>query len=120
MGIDVEVDIWVHDGCIYLGHDSPQYKVDERFVLANGLWCHAKNICALVKLSDMAVKHFFWHQTDDVAYTSSGYLWTYPGKKLTDRSIAVMPELNNTYDPVEAKCYGICSDYVLDFSQVGK
>ena len=96
MGIDVEVDIWVHDGCIYLGHDSPQYKVDERFVLANGLWCHAKNICALVKLSDMAVKH------------------------LTDRSIAVMPELNNTYDPVEAKCYGICSDYVLDFSQVGK
>lgn len=35
------------------------------------------------------IKNCFWHQEDDYALTSSGYIWTYPDKLLTDKSIIV-------------------------------
>ena len=31
--------------------------------------------------------HCFRHQEDDVTLTSRGYMWTYPGKPLTEKQI---------------------------------
>jgi len=28
MGYDVEIDIWLIDNDLFLGHDNPQYKID--------------------------------------------------------------------------------------------
>ena len=93
----------------WLGHDKPTYKVEGDFLMQNGLWCHAKNQEALVEMVELGV-HCFWHQNDEVTLTSRKFLWTYPGKKLTSRSIAVMPERVSGWE-LEGIA-GICSDYV--------
>jgi hypothetical protein len=40
LGFDVEVDVRLVEGEIWLGHDQPQYKVDLQFLLdrLNNLW----------------------------------------------------------------------------------
>ena len=111
LGYDVEIDVWFHQHGFYLGHDEPQYRVDESFLENSKLWCHAKNIDALNKMMDNKKIHCFWHQEDDVTLTSKGYLWTYPGKELTEKSIAVA--LNKkAFKWVTNLVAGVCSDYI--------
>lgn len=113
-GYQVEIDVWFIDGKYFLGHDTPDYEVPSSFLIRNGLWCHAKNIDALVALQELEVKHYFWHQEDDYTLTSSGYIWTYPGKVLTELSIAVMPEVVMNIADLPLNIAGVCSDYVSE------
>ena len=111
-GFDVEIDVWYINNNFFLGHDGPEYKVEIKFLENKKLWCHAKNLDALLHLSKIN-SIYFWHQEDDYTLTSNGYIWTYPGKILTKQSICVLPETTNIkkiYD-----CYGICSDFILRY-----
>jgi hypothetical protein len=113
LGFDAEIDLWIIDKKFYLGHDTPQYKITAGFLDLPELWIHAKNLDALYWLSKTNLK-YFWHQSDDRVITSNGYIWTYPEKELTDRSVRLMPEWA---DPEfrtikDQKCFAICSDYV--------
>ena len=110
-GYNVEMDVWFVDGKWYLGHDEPGYEIDITFLLKEGLWCHAKNFEALERLLNLGV-HCFWHDEDEATLTSRGYIWTYPGKALTKKSICVMPE-KASYETIE--CAGICTDYVVEY-----
>jgi hypothetical protein len=115
---DVEVDIWCIGDSLYLGHDIPQYKIEFNWILdrALNLWIHCKNIEALDFMKSNKHKlNYFWHQKDDVTITSLGHLWTYPGKKLTKWSIAVMPE-TEFFDNIDI-AYGICSDEILKYKK---
>ena len=109
-GYNVEIDVW-YKNAFFLGHDRPQFKVSQKFLENKKFWCHAKNLEALEKLQKLRTK-YFWHQNDDYTLTSNGYIWTYPGKQLTNKSICVLPELNNikTFN-----CAGICSDFILNY-----
>lgn len=116
-GFDIEVDVWKVEGEFFLGHDAPQYPVDEQFLrdIGDSAWYHCKNLDALEHfnkhLSDL---RYFWHQEDAYTLTSNGYIWTYPGQQITDRSILVhlgKPDLS-TFDVMP---YAICSDYVREF-----
>jgi len=51
-GFDVEIDVWFLDEAFYLGHDKPQYCINNNFLFDHGLslWCHAKSISALTGL----------------------------------------------------------------------
>jgi hypothetical protein len=110
-GYDVEVDVWMKDGGFFLGHNAPVYPVDWSFLTSPALWCHAKTIETLQALISTGA-HCFWHSSDDCTLTSKGFIWTYPGKKLYQRSICVMPE-KATYDLNEImNCAGVCSDTV--------
>ena len=110
-GYNVEIDVWYMYDKWFLGHDEPLYEVDAAFLLNGFLWCHAKNIQAFEKMLYIGA-HCFWHQEDDVTLTSEGYLWTYPGKELTPRSICVLPE-KVQYDWSEILlARGICSDFI--------
>ncbi len=113
-GFDVEIDVHWHRGHFTLGHDDPVYNVDRRFLAQPGLWCHAKNLEALQRLSQDSDIHCFWHQEDDVALTSRGFLWTYPGIALVEGAIAVLPE---TVLPAAAlqHCGGVCSDEIARY-----
>lgn len=112
-GFDCEVDVWWQDNRWFLGHDKPTYQVNYEFVRQPKLWIHAKNLNALYVLTADPVLNFFWHQNDDVALTSQGDIWTYPGKDLTPSSIQLMPEWNDpNFEYLEFRCLGICSDYV--------
>ncbi len=108
LGYDVESDVWFIDGNFFLGHDEPQYKVNEKFLQEVGVWCHAKNIDALNQMIENGKIHCFFHQEDDVTLTSRGYLWTYPGKELTSNSIAVLPDKKP-----DVEVAGICSDFIV-------
>ena len=110
---DCEIDLWIVNSDFYLGHDNPQYPINPKFLDNFGLWIHAKNLSALRWLTTTNLE-YFWHQEDNFTLTSHNYIWTYPGKELTQRSICVMPEWEDpTLQNVKQfNCYAICSDYV--------
>ena len=113
-GYDVEVDVWYSNNTFWLGHDNPEYQIGLYFLLENAdkLWCHAKNIEAIVEMKKEKTINCFWHQKDDITLTSKGHIWAYPGKQPIKNSIAVMPEIYN--DDLD-KCIGICSDYISNY-----
>ena len=113
-GFNVEIDVWYKDA-FYLGHDSPQFIVTKRFLENKKLWCHAKNLEALEKLQKINTKHF-WHQEDDYTLTNNGFIWTYPGKKLSNNSICVLPELKKKKLPKFIS--GICSDFIEKYKNI--
>jgi hypothetical protein len=111
MGYQVEIDVWYEDDCFWLGHDTPYYKTDYKFLMDERLWCHAKNIDALLEMKKYAI-HYFWHEQDTVTLTSKNYIWAYPGKQPIKNSIAVMPEL---YKEDISLCRGVCSDFIKKY-----
>lgn len=108
---DVEIDVWYIDKKFYLGHDEPMYNVEKSFLQNDKLWCHAKNIDALNEMLKCSI-HCFFHNTDEYTLTSKGYIWTYPGFKLTEKSICVLPEQSKEQ---EFNCLGICSDFIMKY-----
>lgn len=113
LGFDVEVDIWMDIKGVYLGHDKPQYTVDETFLedIKDHAWFHCKNIEALgYFVNNMPDAKYFWHQEDDHTLTSNGYIWTYPGKTVTNKSIVVLTEPADL--SLYKDAYGVCTDYL--------
>jgi hypothetical protein len=108
--IQVEIDVWLKDGVILLGHDEPQYTVNYEFLKQNYLWCHAKNIDALYYMLEQNIKNCFWHQEDDFTLTSSGFIWTYPDKLITNKSIIV--DLSENWKFKNYNCLGVCVDFL--------
>lgn len=119
LGFDVEIDLRSIDNKLYLGHDNPQYNISLSWLndRKNFIWIHCKNFESINFLSNTDIKfNYFWHQNDDYTLTSFGYIWTYPGKKYSNKSIIVMPEwnieINNLPIIKDYNCFGICSDYI--------
>ena len=112
-GFDVEIDMWWVDGRIYLGHDEPQFEVDDKWLTErmNNLWVHCKNVELLNWIRSTSL-HWFWHEEDTLTLTSKGFVWVYPGKQPIIGSIAVMPEIHN--EDV-SKCLGVCSDIISKY-----
>jgi hypothetical protein len=115
--VEVEVDVWTYEENFYLGHEYPKYEVDLMFLLNPKLWIHAKDIKTLNNLIDK-VAHIFFHQADDVTLTSSRYLWTYVGKPLYEKSIAVLPTKAGYSIEELSKCSGVCSDNIIKYKEL--
>lgn len=125
LGYDVELDLWYHEGEFRLGHDRPEHAVSlrwlerinrEGYLDQHHAWIHAKNIDALYALRKIGWEgHLFFHQSDDAVITNTGFIWTYPGKALTDLSICVMPEWNGLIGTASSiSVYGFCTDYIKE------
>ena len=80
-GFECEIDVWMIDSFIYLGHDEPKYKTSTDFISNNKLWCHAKNKEALRFMLDHNI-HCFWHEKDRFTITSKGIAWCHENSKL--------------------------------------
>jgi len=115
-GFDVEVDVWLIDKQLYLGHDFPRDKIEVSFLERPQIWTHAKNLVCYVSLYNNSKVHVFWHNKDDFAITSKGLKWALTGV-VTHDGVVVMPEnstgittmlRNGSLSPL-----GVCSD---DFS----
>jgi len=122
-GYDAEIDVRYDPltNVLWLGHDEPQYKASWKWIANRHelLWIHCKDITTLHEFSKTTTTNkykYFWHEQDDHTLTSNNYIWTFPGKPYTPRSIMVMPEWNtkiaNLNDLRVVNCFGICSDYV--------
>lgn len=108
---DCEIDIWFLDNCFFLGHDSPVYYIDIKWLVDRSkvLWCHAKNIDALVAMKDLSL-NYFWHESDKITLTSYGIPWCYPGTYIRD-GITVDLGIKKTIPNV----YGVCTDHTLNW-----
>lgn len=123
-GFDVEVDIWVFNNEIYLGHDKENLvKINLTYLYQykNVFWLHTKNFEALKFFSELEKKeelNYFWHQEDDYTLTSKNIPWIYPGCEIISSGILVMPEnimdINNLRD---VKVKGICSDHIKSIKE---
>jgi hypothetical protein len=112
-GFDCEIDLWVFEDRLYLGHDGPQYNITKQFLKQQGLWIHCKNLSALEYCQQDTELNYFWHDTDTYTLTSKGYIWTYPDKEVSKLGIMVLPEwsdptLNNA---LNSDCYAVCTDF---------
>lgn len=112
---------------LFLGHDEPQYGMPFKWFVEryDKLWLHCKNVEAVVKIQSRKdflpwedELHYFWHQDDDITLTSKNILWTYPSKKLTDRSICVMPEIIQNENSIDNRIYGVCSDNIEHYKNL--
>lgn len=92
-GYYCEVDVWLIDKGLFLGHDEPKYPIEIGFLINDKLICHAKNIEALHLMLDFPDIHCFWHQEDTCTLTSKNYVWKYP----------------EVYS--KGELWGICSDW---------
>lgn len=117
-GYDVEIDVWYlpQSQKFYLGHDRPDYEVSWFWLAKHNisLWIHCKNLDALERFTDTSGYNYFWHETDRYTLTSKKYIWTFPGRPYSSKSVIVMPEWNECdWDLLRVtNCYGICTDYV--------
>ena len=110
----VEVDAWVVRGSqLFFGHDGPQFACGFRFLhdYARRLLVHAKNVSMLDYVLGHADLHGFWHEGDQYAMTSHGFIVTLPNNPLTSRSICMNPDMYSFDDVV--RCYGVCCDDIL-------
>lgn len=116
-GYDCEIDLWYVNSELWLGHDEPQYPINEEFLNQIGLWIHAKNLAALRWLRDTSL-NYFWHENDKFTLTSHRFIWTNPGNELTGISIMVMPEVTDSTLNIckNVHCFAICSDFVEQIS----
>jgi len=113
-GTNVEIDVWYYKDTWYLGHDEPQHEISYEFLTNSKFWCHAKNKDAFYKLKQNKNINCFWHDKDLYTFTSHGFIWCNINVPLIRDSICVMPEKGINGDI--NICYGICSDYILQYS----
>ncbi len=118
---DCEIDLWVIEQNLFLGHDAGQYRIDIKWVIdrKRKLWIHCKNMEALELMNSHELDglNYFWHENDAYIQTSSGKIWVYPGERLIEGSIAVLPEIwmqDNRAQELSL-CFGICTDFVFKF-----
>ena len=113
-GFDCEIDVWFINNHFLLGHDGPSHAVKEAFLENKKLWCHAKNLAALEKMSANKLIHCFWHDQDRYTLTSRGYIWTATSQPIEKKSVIVRLE---PPAPIGSKSYGICTDYPILFQE---
>ena len=118
LGYDVEIDIRLLDGKLFLGHDEPQEIITEQEIkmIKNKAWIHCKNLNAISFFNRLKGEfNYFWHEKDSYTLTSMGYIWAYPREELSPECICVMPELDNSINKINflkhKNISGICSDY---------
>ncbi len=118
----VEIDVWFSsDHTWWLGHDSPIFKVDFKFLKQSHLLLHAKNLPALIELNKHKELHYFFHNMDAATITSAGYLWCNQNVIATG-GIAVtnldVPTVQMVAKHIDQQIIGVCTDYPLDYYKI--
>lgn len=121
-GYDVEIDIWSWNDVLWLGHDEPQYPVDQEWLLnrKDKLWIHCKDFKSLDLFMDSALRFFYHEKENYTAIMGSSNIWAHNLQEVNSRCIIPLLSLNDitkyTSDKY-GKCYGICSDYVTELEK---
>ena len=110
-GYDVEIDIRLINGQLWLGHDEPQYKVDHTWLdkRRDCLWLHCKNIEAAKECWQY---QSFCHTQDPFIYTSTGKIWLHDFDMQIDEN-TIIPLLDDSSldKSLNGVPYAICTDY---------
>jgi hypothetical protein len=119
LGYDVEIDLWIINNNLYLGHDDPVYKIDLNFLSSckNNLWIHCKNIEALVYLiENLNDSRFFFHEYEKYVITNRGDILVHAqANRFPKNSVYMIPEVLNINKKYLHNCKGVCSDYIINY-----
>lgn len=121
-GFDVEVDVSMNNGDLYLGHDNLQEKIQLRYLMNKRIWVHCKTPDTFIELSKHTHINSFYQEDDLICRTQLGFFWHHSdySDHLSDKSIIVSLEYNDKLLNLGHTVHGICSDYVIDFSKAYK
>ena len=115
-GYEVEVDINYINGKFYLGHDTPDYEITEKWMALrkDDIWFHCKNLEAASKLADTSEDYkFFCHSSDSFVLTSKNLMWVHDLSMELDTR-CIIPLLSD----IDVKKYNgnipyaVCTDYI--------
>ena len=107
-GYDVEIDVRLIAGQLWLGHDEPQYKVEHSWLQPRKeyLWIHCKDLAAAQECCDY---QSFCHTSDPYTYTTTGKVWLHDlSMKVND---AIIPLIDDPIAYLPHKPYAICTYY---------
>lgn len=119
-GFDAEIDLWLHEGRYFLGHDLGEFPIslDYLYDRKERLWIHCKDSESFRALLDTDL-HYFAHDRDSHARTSMGFIWSSAGNYIFHRrEVLVMPEKARGEEINEQKLEevaGVCSDFLLKY-----
>lgn len=114
--IEVETDIRWIDNKFYLGHDNPDYIINEEWILKRKeyIWFHCKNLEAAQKLETLSKDiKYFCHTNDPFISTSTNHFWVHDFTSNLNNQ-CIIPLL----DEIDIKnfnnkiVYAVCTDYV--------
>ena len=109
-GYDVEIDLRIIDGELWLGHDVPQYKVEHSWLQPRKeyLWIHCKDLAAAKECWEY---QSFCHMGDPYTYTSTGKIWLHDLSMKIDNNV-IIPLIDDIdYSPKNGDPYAICTDH---------
>ena len=119
MGYDVEIDIRYISGIFYLGHDTPDYIVTQKWldIRKDKLWLHCKDLDSAIKLSELSNDNdyfkYFCHSNDPYVLTSTKHIWVHDIlMNLNDKTIIPLLDKNDIISYKNNVVYGICTDYI--------
>ena len=116
---DFEIDIWLIDNKILLGHDiiTKKFELNEfkQWIkkYKKHVWIHCKNIESLIFCNEELKQfNYFGHNSDQFVLTSQQYIFTCPNNLYGKNVVCVMPELNNNLIVDFSKYCAILTDYI--------
>ena len=113
LGFDVEIDVFLINQKLYLGHDEPQEEILPNFLDEHkkNLWIHCKNFDSLNFMTNTNL-NYFWHENDKFTLTSYKFVWTYPNNIVSNNSVIVCSSIKETNFYKNSNSYGICTDWI--------
>jgi hypothetical protein len=117
-GFDVEVDVWLKDNILWLGHDKPDYGMNYLWFKErkDNLWIHTKNFEALNYFIDLEWARVFYHELEKhTIINNSGLIWSHDLTEANTKSIIPLLSEDDVDNWERKNVYGVCSDYVEKF-----
>ena len=111
---DVELDVRMKNGDLYLGHDVAQYQITTGWLYKRRkkLWVHCKDYESLSHLINTGI-NVFYHEKENYTVISNGVLWCHDLSKADENSIVpLLSEKDLLILRDMPKIYGVCSDYI--------
>lgn len=117
----VEIDLWVVNNNLYLGHDDPVNKISMDFLRehASHLFIHCRDLKTLEFLSnheDASKFRYFYHTVEPAVMTNHGEIIMHSHANMCIKnSIYMLPEILGIEDVYLKNCSGICSDVISNY-----
>lgn len=116
LGYDVEMDVRLIKGNLFLGHDTPDYEVSLQWLLdrKDNLWVHTKNFGALAYLIHHNLKIFYHQKEDHTIINNCNVIWSHNLNEANENSIIPLLSDNDIqkFNNLNKKVYGVCSDFI--------
>jgi hypothetical protein len=116
MGYDVEIDLRILNGRLYLGHDTPDTEISEKWIelRKENLWIHCKDLDSARYLKNMDIgAKYFCHSTEEFVLTSTGHIWVHNLKlELDETCIIPLLDVESIEEYDMSRVFAICTDFI--------